>query len=352
MMPIAPHIEAFLCERLPVERGASPNTCDSYAFAFQLLFEFAAARLNKQPYQLCLEDIDASLVLAFLQHLETKRSNSPSTRNARLTAIKSFMRFVQYRVPSALEQILQILAIPQKRTETRLVTHLSIDEMQAVLDAPDPTTRNGTRDRAMLHVAYNAGVRVSELVGLRVDDIMNMGSDLSIRIRGKGRKERVLPLWKETATALRAWLAVRGEANVPEVFLSARGEPMSRWGFDYILKKHVGAAAEKYPSLRKKPVSPHVLRHTCAMVILQSTHDVRKVSLWLGHASVQTSEIYTQADPKVKLEALEALTPPHLRKGCFRPPDKLMAILKARPLCEVNINDRPAGTASREAFTT
>jgi integrase/recombinase XerD len=340
MTPIAPHITAFLCERLPVERGASPNTCDSYTIAFQLLFEFAAAQLNRQPSKLHLEDIDAPLVLDFLRHLETERSNSPSTRNTRLTAIKSFMRFVQYRVPSALEQIQQVLAIPLKRTETRLVTHLNIDEMQAVLDAPDPTTPNAIRDRAMLHVAYNAGLRVSELVGLRVNDILSMGSGLSILIHGKGRKERVLPLWKETATTLRAWLAVRGEANVPEVFLSARRQPMTRWGFDYILKKHVDAAAEKCPSLRKKSVSPHVLRHTCAMLILQATHDVRKVSLWLGHANVQTSEIYTQADPKVKLEALEAVTPPHLRKGRFRPPDKLMALLKTRPLCGGNIHDR------------
>jgi site-specific recombinase XerD len=330
MTPIAPHITAFLRERLPIERGASQNTCDSYAITFQLLFEFAAARLKKMPSQLHLENIDASVVTDFLEHLETKRNNSPSTRNARLAAIKSFLRFVQYRVPSALEQIQQLLAIPQKKTETRLVAHLKVDEMQEVLDAPEPTTRAGIRDQAMLHVTHNAGLRVSELVGLRMEDVINVGSGLSLRIRGKGRKERVLPLWKETATPLRAWLAVRGKAKVPEVFLNARGESMSRWGFTYILKKHVKIAAKRNPSLQKKSVSPHVLRHTCAMVILQATHDVRKVSLWLGHASVQTTEIYTRADPTVKLEALEAVTPPQLRKGRFSPPDNLIALLKAR----------------------
>jgi site-specific recombinase XerD len=244
------------------------------------------------------------------------------------------MRFVQYRVPSALEQILQILAIPRKRNETRLVKHLSVDEMQAILDAPDPTTRDGIRDRAMLHVAYAAGLRVSELVGLLVEDV-TLGSLLSIRVRGKGRKERVLPLWKETAMALRAWLTIRGDARVPELFLNARGEHMSRWGFDYVLKKHVRTAAQRHPSLPQKTVSPHVLRHTCAIVILQATHDLRKVALWLGHASVQTTEMYTRVDPKTKLEALDAVTPPHLRRGHFRPPDKLIAMLRTSTLCGV-----------------
>lgn len=332
MTPLANHVSAFLHERLPREQAASHNTCESYATALQLLFEFAARRLDKLPCQLYLEELEAPLILDFLQHLESERANSPSTRNIRLSAIKSFMRFVQYRVPSALEQILRILAIPQKRSETRLVKHLSVDEMQAILDAPDPSTRDGIRDRAMLHVAYTAGLRVSELVGLRVDDI-TLGSVVSIRIRGKGRKERVLPLWKQTTSALRAWLAIRDNTKAPELFLNMKGEAMSRWGFDYVLKKHVRTAAQRHPSLREKPVSPHVLRHTCAMVILQATHDLRKVSLWLGHESVQTTEMYTRADPKAKLEALDAVTPPNLRRGHFRPPDKLIALLKGLRLC-------------------
>ncbi len=335
MTPLATHVSAFLHERLPREQAASQNTCDSYATALQLLFEFTANRLHKLPCQIYLEELGASLILDFLQHIESERANSPSTRNIRLSAIKAFMRFVQYRVPSAMEQILQILAIPKKRTETRLVKHLSVDEMQAILDAPDPATRYGVRDRAMLHVAYAAGLRVSELVGLRVDDV-TLGSVVSILIHGKGRKERSLPLWKETATALRAWLAIRGSAKAPELFLNSKGEAMTRWGFDYVLKKHVRTAADqRHPSLLQKPVSPHVLRHTCAIVILQATHDIRKVALWLGHASVQTTEMYTRVDPKTKLEALNAVTPPHLSRGRFRPPDKLIAMLRAPTLCGV-----------------
>jgi site-specific recombinase XerD len=342
--PLANHVSAFLHERLPRERAASHNTCESYATALQLLFEFAASRLNKLPCQLYLEELEAPLILDFLQHLESERANSPSTRNIRLSAIKSFMRFVQYRVPSAMEQILQILAIPKKRTETRLVKHLSVNETQAILDAPDPVTRHGIRDRAMLHVAYAAGLRVSELVGLRVDDL-SLGSVVSIRIRGKGRKERRLPLWQETASALRAWLVVRGDAKAPELFLNSKDEAMTRWGFDYVLKKHVRTAAQRHPSLLQKTVSPHVLRHTCAIVILQATHDLRKVALWLGHASVQTTEMYTRVDPKTKLEALDAVTPPNLRRGRFRPPDKLIAMLRAPTLC--GVRDQEKGVKMR-----
>jgi len=349
--PLATHVSAFLHERLPRERAASHHTCESYATALQLLFEFAARRLNKLPCELYLEELDAPLILDFLQHLESERANSPSTRNTRLSAIKSFMRFVQYRLPAAMEQILQIMAIPKKRTETRLVKHLSVDEMQAILDAPDPTTRDGIRDRAMLHVAYSAGLRVAELVGLRVDDI-SLGSVVSVRIRGKGRKERTLPLWKETASALRAWLAVRSDAKAPELFLNAKGEAMTRWGFDYLLKKHGNTAAQRYPSLLEKRVSPHVVRHTCAIVILQATHDIRKVALWLGHASVQTTEMYTRVDSKTKLEALNAVTPPYLRKGRFRPPDKLIAMLRDPTLCGARQHAKAASTRSVTVLST
>lgn len=332
MTPLATYVSAFLQERLPKEKAASHNTCVSYATALQLLFEFAAPRLLKEPYQIYLEEFDAQLILDFLQHLETERGVSPSTRNIRLSAIKSFMGFVQYRVPSAMEQILQILAIPKKRTETRLVEHLSVDEIQAILDAPDPTTYYGIRDRAMLQVAYAGGLRVSELVGLCVDDV-TLGSVVTIRILGKGRKERGLPLWKETASALRAWLAIRGEAKTPELFLNSKGKVMTRWGFNYVLQKHAKTAAKGHTSLLSKNISPHVLRHTCAIVILQATNDIRKVALWLGHASIQTTEMYTRIDPKTKLEALNAVTPPRLRRGSFSPPDKLIAMLKAPMLC-------------------
>src|SRR3972149_4541563 len=227
MTPIAPHITAFLQHRLLVERNASDNTCDSYAYAFKLNFKYARACRQVAPSALCLEQLDAPLVVAFLNHLETARGNGPSSRNARLAAIKSFMHFMSYRVPSAMEQIRRIVAIPAKRAEPRLVKHLTVEEMQSILDAPVPNHRDGIRDRAMLHLCFAGGLRVSVLIGLQLDDL-KLQPHASVLVHGKGRKERCLPLWKETTVALRAWLAVRGTALVPELFLNARRERMTR----------------------------------------------------------------------------------------------------------------------------
>ena len=326
MTPIAPLIEAFLDQTLARQRGVSQHTRDSYAMSFQLLFIFAAERLKASPSALTLEQLDADLISAFLEYLEDKRKNAPVTRNVRLAAIKSFFRFLEYRQPAALDHIRRVLAIPFKKTDQRLVPYLLREELQAVLDAPDPTTHEGIRERAMLHLAVCAGLRVSELTGLKLEDIDL--SSMSIRILGKGRRERTLPLWKTTSAALRAWLAVRGRVPAPEVFVNARGQPMSRWGFAYLLKQHAATAAGAHPGLNKKRISPHVLRHTCAMIILQTTQDIRKVSLWLGHATLTTTEIYTRGDPTEKLEAMESIVPPHLRRGTFEPSDRLIALLK------------------------
>jgi integrase/recombinase XerD len=328
MILIAPHITAFLQERLPIERRASGNTCDSYAYAFKLLFEYASDCLKTTPSQLHLEHIDAALVVKFLNHLETTRGNRPSSRNIRLAAIKSFMHYMEYRVPSALEQVRRILAIPAKQTDTRLVKHLTAEETQSILDGPEPTVRDGIRDRAMLHLCFAGGLRVSELIGLRMDDL-KLQPQATVLVHGKGRRERCLPLWKETTSALRAWLTIRGEVSAPELFLNVRGEPMTRSGFEYILRKHFRRAAKRCPSLLAKRVSPHWLRHSCAMTILQATQDLRKVSLWLGHANMQTTEMYTRADPTVKLEALESVIAPKLRSGRFKATDKLIASLRA-----------------------
>jgi site-specific recombinase XerD len=265
------------------------------------------------------------LILAFLEHLEKKRGNSVRTRNARLAAINAFFRYLEYRVPSCLDQSRRTHAIPMKKTDQALVGYLTRDELQALLDAPDPSTVPGIRDRAMLHLAFAAGMRVSELVGLRLDQIDRSLS--TVHIMGKGRRERVLPLWKETATAVKAWLKVRPASGSPELFLNARAQAMTRSGFEYILAKHVATAARTAPSIAGKNVSPHVLRHTCAMHTLQATRDVRKVSLWLGHASLQSTEVYLRADPTEKLEALAAMTPPMLKPGRFRAPDKLLGML-------------------------
>jgi site-specific recombinase XerD len=328
MTPIAPHITAFLQQRLPIERRASINTCESYAYAFKLLFEYASDRLKVAPSQLSLEQIDSPLILGFLDHLETVRKNGQTSRNIRLAAIKSFMHFMEFRTPAALEQIQRILAIPTKKADSRLVRHLTTEELQAILDTPHPSTRDGIRDRAMLHLCFAAALRVSELVGLRLSDL-TLQPHTSVLIHGKGRRERCLPLWKETTTALRAWLAIRGTALVPELFLNVRNEAMTRSGFEYILHKHVCTAAKKCPSLLQKQVSPHVLRHSSALLVLKATKDIRKVSLWLGHSCIQTTEVYTRVDPSVKLEVLESVIAPKLRGGRFKVTDKLIASLKA-----------------------
>ena len=333
MTPIAAHISAFLQKRLPQEQGASENTCDSYAYAFQLLFLYAAHRFKIEPSVLLFEQIDAPLIVDFLNHLETHRKNSPVSRNTRLAAIKSFMRFMQYRLPSAMEQIQRVLAIPAKKITTRLIHHLNREEMQALIDAPDPVTRFGIRDRAMIYLCFSAGLRVSELVTLPLA-ALNLQPKASILVKGKGRKERALPLWKETTQAVRYWLTLRGANSSPELFLNAQGEAMTRAGFEYVLRKHTAKASRRCPSLLQKRVSPHVLRHTCAMTILEATKDIRKVSLWLGHSTIQTTEMYLRSDTTEKAETIELITPPKLRAGRFRATDKLLASLRSSLLCK------------------
>jgi site-specific recombinase XerD len=331
MTPVAPYIAAYLREHLAVERGASPQTCETYAYALQLLLTFAAQQLRTSPSQLTLEQLDAPLVLSFLAHLQQERGNSACSRNSRLAAVRSFMRFLEYRVPAVLDQIRAILAIPAQRTDQRIVPHLAEAEYRAVLDTPDPQTRLGIRDRAMLHIAIAGGLRVSELVGLRGDDVTFDGRYVHLHIRGKGRRERVLSLWSAVARSLRAWLAVRGTASAPEVFLNAWSAPLTRSGFARILAKHRTIAAKQCPSLHEKRVSPHVLRHTCAFNTLKATADIRKVALWLGHSSIETADrFYLRSDPTQHLEILKRAAPPSLRPGKFRAPDKLIALLRGK----------------------
>jgi integrase/recombinase XerD len=293
--------------------------------------------------------LDAPLILAFLTYIEGERGNSARTRNARLAAINSFFRFLEYRLVSCLDQSRRIHAIPMKKTDEALIDYLSREELQALLDAPDPRTASGARDRAMLYLTFAAGLRVSELVTLRLDQL-DPQTLASVHIMGKGRRERVLPLWKETAHALKAWLAVRPRDGDCALFLNAVGRAMTRSGFEYILAKHVATAAGKQPSIANKRVTPHVLRHTCAMHTLQATRDVRKVSLWLGHASVQSTEIYLRADPTEKLEALAALAPPTLQRGRFRVPDKLLAMLTAVGRSKNYAEREPRQRIARHAF--
>lgn len=215
-----------------------------------------------------------------------------------------------------------------KRHEHKLVRHLTMDEVRAILNAPDLTTRSGLRDRAMLHLCFAGALRVSELVGVLLENVA-LGRTPSVMVRGKGRRERCLPLWKETARDLRAWLAVRGGMRAPELFVNAEGTTMTRAGFEYVLDKHVQRASANCASLRARSISPHQLRHSCAVIMLQATRDIRKVALWLGHADIRTTEVYLRMDPSEKLEAVEAVVPPELRRGRFRAPDALIASLVA-----------------------
>jgi site-specific recombinase XerD len=330
MSSLANYLSTFLREYLPCERRASQHTCETYAYTFQLLVCFVARRLKTQPSKLKLESFDAPMIVGFLNQLEEIRGNSARTRNVRLAAIKAFFRFLEYRLTSALDQSRRIHAIPMKKTDEKLIAYLTREEMQALIDTPDPRTPLGIRDRAMVYLAFAAGLRVSELVGLKLAQL-HLNPEPLIHVCGKGRRERVIPLWKETASALRDWLNVRADsAKAPELFLNAQGKAMTRSGFKYILSKHVITATTKHPTLAKKRISPHVLRHTCAMHTLQATHDVRKVSLWLGHADMKSTEIYLRSDLSKKLEALTAGSPLLLRRGNFKVPDKLMNMLKSK----------------------
>jgi integrase/recombinase XerD len=329
MTPLGSQLTIFLREYLPSQREMSVQTSDTYAYAFQLLVCFAAKRLKTTPSALSIEQLDPALILAFLEHLEKERENCARTRNSRLAAIKTFFRFLEYRVPTCLEQARRIRAIPVKKTDEVIIGYLNREEIQALLDAPDLSSRAGLRDRAMLHLAYAGGLRVSELVGLSLADLV-LHPQPTIHVMGKGRRERILPLWKETARALREWLKIRGEPTSTALFLNARGDSMTRSGFEYILEQHVRTANTKQPSLATKQVSPHTLRHSCAMHTLHATGDIREVSLWLGHATLLSTELYLRADPTEKLEAMASLVPPTLRRGRFRPPDKLLAMLRAK----------------------
>jgi len=324
---LAQHLTAFLREHLPRERNASPHTVAAYAHCFTLLLKFAAQKIARRPSDLSIEDLDCDLVLAFLEHVEHERGNVGRTRNARLAAIRAFFRYIEYRVPACLEQALRIRSLPAKRSDSRLIDHLSRDEIESLLAAPDIRTKGGIRDRAMLHLTYAAGLRVSELLSLRLTDFPER-SLATIRILGKGRRERVLPLWQETRTVLRAWIVIRPQAKAPELFLNRNADPMTRDGFAHRLAKHVETASKKQPSLTNKRVTPHVLRHSCAMHTLAATGDVRKVALWLGHASIQSTETYLRADPAEKLAVLSAHSPPSVKAGKFRAPtDGLLAAL-------------------------
>jgi site-specific recombinase XerD len=321
-------LERFFTQRLMQQRQASAHTIASYRDTFKLLLEFVQQRLHKAPSALSLEDMDAPLVTAFLDEQEHVRGVTARTRNLRLTAIHSFFRYAAFEMPSHAEHIQRVLAIPAKRFTRALVPFLSRQEVDALLAAPDQRTWSGRRDHALILLAVQTGLRLSELTGLRREDLY-IGPGAHVRVVGKGRKERCTPLSKSTRKVLAAWLREPTRADDQPLFPNARGGRLSAHGVHYLLNKHVMAAASTCSSLKNKRVSPHVLRHTTAMDLLQEGVDRSVIALWLGHESVETTQIYLDANLALKQEVLDKTTPPDGKPGRYRPDDKLLAFLKS-----------------------
>ena len=320
-------LERFFTQRLMQQRQASAHTIASYRDTFKMLLQFVHQRLRKAPSALALDDIDAPLVMAFLDDMERTRGITARTRNLRLTAVHSFFRYVAFESPTHAAQIQRVLAIPTKRFTRALVPVLSRQEVDALLAAPDKQTWSGRRDHALMLLAVQTGLRLSELTGLQQDDL-HIGVGAHVRVIGKGRKERCTPLSKNTHAVLAAWVREPSLAKNQPIFPNARGGKMSSHGVHYLLNKHVIAAAEKCPSLKNKRVSPHVLRHTTAMDLLQEGVDRSLIALWLGHESVETTQIYLDANLAIKQAVLDKTTPPEGMPGRYRPDDRLLAFLK------------------------
>jgi site-specific recombinase XerD len=321
-------IEAFFTDRLMRQRQVSPNTIASYRDSFCLLFNFAKQRLNKEPSALSIEDLDAAFIGSFLNHIENDRGNCARSRNVRLAAIHSFFKYIALQDPIHSALIQRVLAIPTKRFERNLIDFLTKPEIEALLAAPDQITWGGRRDSTLLHLAIQTGLRVSELIGLTCKDIV-LGSGAHVRCQGKGRKDRCTPLRKELVATLRSWLRERSGQLDDPLFPNARGGFLSRDGVEYLLAKHVAVAGKQCTSIEKKRVSPHVLRHTAAMELLQHGVDITVIALWLGHESPETAQVYVQANLKMKEKALAKTTPINVKAGRYQPGDKLLAFLKS-----------------------
>ncbi len=325
MTTLAPLLQTFFTERLQKQRGASSHTVAAYRDTFKLLLRFAQQRLAKEPTDLLMADLTPSLIATFLDHLEAHRHNTVRTRNARLAAIRSFFRFAAIHLPDHLAQIQRILAIPQKRAERTVVGFLTRPEIEAVLAAPDRTTWVGRRDAALLVLAIHTGLRVSEIVGLRVRDIV-LGSGAHVRCQGKGRKERCTPL-RGAVPVVRDWLREQRFGPTDFVFPSRRGGGLSRDAVESLVHKYTRLASTSCPSLRGKRVTPHVLRHTTAVELLRAGNDATVVALYLGHESFETTRIYVDADLTLKERAIARAAPPNIGRRRFQPGDALLAYL-------------------------
>jgi integrase/recombinase XerD len=322
-------IERFFTQRLMQQRNASPHTIASYRDTFRLLFAFAQARLGKPPSRLDLADLDAPFIGAFLDDLEANRSIGVKTRNLRLTAIRAFFRFVALEEPAFAGQIQRILAIPGKLHDKREVHFLTRDEIDAILAAPDRSTWIGRRDHMLLHLAAQTGLRLSEIVQLERDAVV-LGTGAHVRCLGKGRKERCTPLTTQTCRALQAWLREAGQRGSTKLFANIHGGPMSADAVQRLLARHVETARQRCASLCRKRVTPHVLRHSAAMELLQAGVDTSVIALWLGHESIKTTQVYLHAHLALKEAALARVKPFNGQKvGRYKPGDRLLAFLDA-----------------------
>lgn len=320
-------VQQFFTDRLCTQMAASPNTIASYRDTFRLLLQFASEQTGKAPTQLTVEQVDVTLVGDFLVHVEDKRRNSARSRNARLAAIRSFFRFVAMKEPAHLLHCQQILAMPGKRYVRRTVEFLDRAEMNALLAAPDRSTWAGRRDHAILSVALQTGLRVSEIINLRRRDVVT-GTGAHIRCDGKGRKERCTPLRQDITKVLDVWLRERGGMDDDPLFPTMRGTKLSRDALERLVQKHTSVALKRCPQLTGKRVSPHVLRHSTAMELLHHGVDQSVIALWLGHESVETTQMYMDADLRLKEKALARITAPESKPGRYRPDDSLLAFLE------------------------
>ena len=320
-------LQAYFIDYLMRERNASPHTIANYRDTFRMLIAFAQRRLKKVPTSLAIQDLDASFIGSFLDHLEKERGITPRSRNVRLAAIHSFFNYVALQEPAAGAVAQRVLAIKSKRSAKKPVEFLTQTEINALLAAPDQATWSGRRDRTLLLLGLQTGLRVSELIGLRCEDVV-LDTGAHVRCTGKGRKTRCIPLRKETVHALRHWMRERNGETADALFPNARGQPLSRDGVEYLLSKHATTARIKCPSLKSKRVSPHVLRHSTAMHLLQHGVDRSVIALWLGHESMDTTQVYLHANLEIKEKAL-AKTQPFKAKGRrYRPTDQLLAFLQ------------------------
>jgi len=322
-------LQRFFVEHLGRQRAVSPRTIAAYRDSFRLLLQFAEATIGKTPTTLALTDLNAKLILGFLDHLEKDRANGARSRNARLAALRSFLKYAAHHDLTALGVIEQALAIPMKRFDRPLLGFLSRQEMQAILDAPDRNTWAGQRDRALFSVLYNTGARVSEAIGLRVGDVVVDGA-AAVHLQGKGRKERSVPLWASTAALVRGWKKyLGGPTDQDFLFPNRSGRLLTRSNVTQRLALAVGTASARCPQLGGRSISPHTIRHTTAMHLLQSGVDVTVIALWLGHASTATTHTYIEADLSMKERALSRLQPIGTSLARYRPPDQLMRFLQS-----------------------